>query len=249
MSEVAETKRLIETTTLKPVYDLLTEREPRNRLFAYYLSEARVLVDDVDEPSVVWALNELYPFPMLEARTLTNLRTVTDSLPLGNDYAFVGSEMVPLLVADREVSVDPAILYDLPDSVEVPEPNNCFPPLKQEFAEMVAKVSWDAPEYAEYIRQRIERWPSFALYNDGKPVAWNMCHSPDCLGVMHILPEFRGRGLAKQMTRALIHAVRLQGGRPYVQVFESNTPSRNLTEGMGFVEVDRISWITYRGSA
>jgi ribosomal protein S18 acetylase RimI-like enzyme len=47
-------------------------------------------------------------------------------------------------------------------------------------------------------------------------------------------PDFRGRGLARQLSVFLMHRIRSRGDRPYLHVWAQNTPAIRLYESIGF---------------
>jgi predicted GNAT family acetyltransferase len=55
------------------------------------------------------------------------------------------------------------------------------------------------------------------------------------IGSVNTLPEYRGRGLARQVVAGLTHRLREEVDVIALNVGRDNTPARNLYEGLGFL--------------
>jgi ribosomal protein S18 acetylase RimI-like enzyme len=57
------------------------------------------------------------------------------------------------------------------------------------------------------------------------------------IGTVGVLPEFRGRGIARQLVQATLEMMRTRGGtRARLGVIDGNTPAQSLYRSLGFVE-------------
>jgi ribosomal protein S18 acetylase RimI-like enzyme len=84
------------------------------------------------------------------------------------------------------------------------------------------------PELGEY----------FGYFEDGQLIA--MAGERMCAGDLHeisgicTLPDFQGRGLARQLTRKLVRRQLQRGKTPFLHVMSHNAVARGLYEKMGF---------------
>lgn len=119
-------------------------------------------------------------------------------------------------------------------------------PLTEESAPMVAKL-WEPDWPSEgYVRNRIRNGPSFAIYEDGKPVAWNLTHFETervgMMGFLHVVEGYRGKGYGKSVASVLIKDILRRGKIPALHVYADNVPSLELTPQLGFHRVKRQVW-------
>ncbi len=120
-------------------------------------------------------------------------------------------------------------------------------PLDPEWAEMVAKLWEPGWEHAAwYVRARIEAGHAYAVYEDGKPVAWAFLHfeTPEVsmMGFLHVLETHRRKGFARSVSSALVKDVLARGKIPALHVKTDNVPSLELTASLGFHRVKKQVW-------
>ena len=120
-------------------------------------------------------------------------------------------------------------------------------PLDPQWSDLIGKVwdpTWDlAPAH---VRTRIEAGHAYAVYEDGKPVAWAFLHfeTPvvSMMGFLHVLEPYRGKGYARAVSAALIRDILARGKIPALHVKTDNVPSLELTASLGFHRVKRQIW-------
>lgn len=132
----------------------------------------------------------------------------------------------------------------------------------------------------EMVRSGIASRPSAGLRNaDGRLISWIVLRSDGSMGLLHTLPEYRGKGLARQVVKFVSLQIRrwqyaLQGeaaaaradgsgGRkapeeadnlalaaslaqrvvPFCHIKLGNVQSEAVFRGLGFVEVNRATWV------
>lgn len=93
-----------------------------------------------------------------------------------------------------------------------------------------------------YITERLARGPSAGVFDGEKLVAWALTHDDGAIGFLQVLEEYRGKGYALAVTRAVIDAVRAEGHIPFVHIEETNENSLGLCGKMGFVQDRRVRW-------
>ncbi len=120
-------------------------------------------------------------------------------------------------------------------------------PLGPEWSDLVGKT-WD-PDWdhaGPYVRSRIEAGHAYAVYEDGKPVAWALLHFETervaMMGFLHVLEPYRGKGYAKSVSSALVKDILKRGKIPALHVKTDNVPSLKLTSNLGFHRVKKQVW-------
>ncbi len=120
-------------------------------------------------------------------------------------------------------------------------------PLEPRWGDLVGKVwdpGWDRA--GPYVRQRIEAGHAYAVYEDGKPVAWALLHfeTPQVamMGFLHVLEPYRGKGYARSVSSALVKDILARGKIPALHVKTDNVPSLELTASLGFHRVKKQVW-------
>lgn len=95
----------------------------------------------------------------------------------------------------------------------------------------------------QYIAERLSRDVSAGIWMDEKLAAWGLTHDDGSLGFLHVIPEFRGKGLGEAVFRALLYAKQQEKKPVFVNIEPKNKQSANLLEKIG-LEFDRtVSWI------
>lgn len=172
-----------------------------------------------------------------------------DAWPHGEVFYHLTEEwMLPLVEARSQVS-DPGIFWlfslDAKDFVDREGPR--VEPLDPTWSEMIGKV-WD-PDWdgsGGYVRSRIEAGHAYAVYEEGKPVAWNFEHFETprvgMMGFLHVLGPHRGKGYARAVASALAKDILERGKIPALHVKTDNIPSLELTSSLGFHRVKKQVW-------
>lgn len=113
--------------------------------------------------------------------------------------------------------------------------------LKPEDARLIVNY-WPHGRNMDYIRWRIATGPTCAIRRDGKPAAWAITHADGAMGILHVLDEYRGQGMARSITTALAERCEKAGLRPFLYIVEKNKASIKLTESMGFRRHATVAW-------
>lgn len=111
-----------------------------------------------------------------------------------------------------------------------PLPHKCLQktqPMSPKYAQMIS----DGTHYhaaTEEIKECLALHPSAAIFVDGKPVCWCLCHLEGSLGMLYTLPEHRHKGYALEVMTALCNQLIAQGNTPYAYIVCDNVASLNL---------------------
>ena len=94
-----------------------------------------------------------------------------------------------------------------------------------------------------YVNGRIQKSVSAGINQNGKLVAWALTHDDGSLGSMHVLEDFRKKGLAKEITISLLKQCREINKIPFLQCEVKNIPAQKLVEKIGFIKDRNVSWL------
>lgn len=94
-----------------------------------------------------------------------------------------------------------------------------------------------------YIKQRIKNGPSIGLFQKNYLLGWILTHDDGALGFLHVLNEYRRKGLGSQITVAMINHLRSKGQIPFAHIEEDNISSLHLALKLGFEKDKVIHWI------
>lgn len=127
-------------------------------------------------------------------------------------------------------------------------------PTEQEDGLQIQKL---APEYADavfshydmagepdYVRERIARGCMFGAFLDGQLAGFVGFHTEGSIGMLTVLPEYRGRKIGKALEIFAINRHLEQGFVPYGQVKTGNEKSMRLQESLGlYAAKENVYWV------
>lgn len=118
-------------------------------------------------------------------------------------------------------------------------------PMLPKYAQM---ISDGTPYHADVdeIAECLKRHPSAAIYLDGEPVCWCLCHLEKSLGMLFTKQEYRRHGFALEVMTALCNEVIAKGDIPYAYIVDSNVPSLALAEKYNLAPVKRADYALIR---
>ncbi|TNN29588.1 Glycine N-acyltransferase-like protein 3 [Liparis tanakae] len=96
------------------------------------------------------------------------------------------------------------------------------------------------------IKNLISNFPSCCITDgQGQPVSWILMYDYCALGLLHTLPEYRGRGYAKVLVNTIVRRLHSEGYPVYCFIEEDNPVSFKLFKGLGFIEDPsyRATWL------
>ncbi len=169
--------------------------------------------------------------------------------PKGGVFFHLTEEWMLPLVEMRAESLDAGVfwLFELDPKDFVDREGPEVRPLGPEWGDLVGKV-WD-PDWdraGSYVRSRIEAGHAYAVYEDGKPVAWALTHfetpAVSMMGFLHVLEPHRHKGYARSVSSALVKDIVARGKVPALHVKTDNVASLELTASLGFHKVKKQVW-------
>lgn len=164
--------------------------------------------------------------------------------PEDNNFAILEDWMIPILSKKFKIKIElSTIKYILSPEVIIPQNKISITELTPEDANYIYTY-YDYRDYTDtaYIKQRIIKGISAAIKKEEKLVAWAITHDDGAIGMLHVLPEFRRQGLAKEVTICIINKLRGLGKLPFAQIEEDNFKSINFVESLGFVKDRNVHW-------
>ena len=120
-------------------------------------------------------------------------------------------------------------------------------PLTSQDAELVTS-RWKHGDHSaeEYIRFLITNFPTVSLRDaSSTPIGWFITQNYGAMGMLHVEPEYRGRGLAKHLVGLLTKLTLTSGQSAFVIVEDDNVTSRQLHVRCGFrlLDGEDVSWV------
>lgn len=91
----------------------------------------------------------------------------------------------------------------------------------------------DVDETRRYAKERIQKGWMFGAFLDQELVGFIGMHTEGSIGMLTVLPEYRGRGIGKALETYIINLSLEQGFTPFGQVEEQNEVSKSLQESLG----------------
>lgn len=96
----------------------------------------------------------------------------------------------------------------------------------------------------EYLRDRLRSGETFGAFVEGKPAGFIGLHDDGAMGMLEVLPEYRRRGIARQLETAQANRLLKSGRIPYAQIKAGNEASAALHRGLGFcLSAYSICWL------
>lgn len=179
----------------------------------------------------------------LHARKERDADELVRAIPSGPFFAALTEEWMMALLQRRMTSFEGSVfsLFRLDPDDFVDREGHKVQRLDPHWARRVAagwRPDWDA---TDYVRDRMEQGPAFAIFELGQPVAWALTHveTPTVcvIGLVHVLETYRRRGFARSVISAAVKDALRRGKVPALHVQIDNDPSVQLMEGLGFRKV------------
>ena len=188
--------------------------------------------------------------------------TVSDACLLACEDAALGAAVLErhagldyrsLMVPDHELGKEIFSRYHFDELLE------CYqvayygePPVQSGSLTIRAAAAEDEPFFAEHyeylspeeLRQIIAEGKALIGLEDGQPVGFIGEHSEGSMGLLRILPQFRRKGYAEALEKALIAKTLREGYIPFGQVEKSNQASLALQRKLGMTVSEKlICWM------
>ncbi|XP_056147926.1 glycine N-acyltransferase-like protein 3 [Lampris incognitus] len=138
----------------------------------------------------------------------------------------------------------------LPSSEVDSETESRISPLNISHVELVNKTWKFGGDENGYrtIENLISNFPSCCITDgQGRPVSWILVYDYCAMGMLHTLPEHRGKGYAKVLICSMAKKLQALGYPVYCFVEEENAVSHRLFTKLGFIEDPsyRATWFEF----
>jgi len=110
-----------------------------------------------------------------------------------------------------------------------------------------AEIIYENSDYKDfisikYIIERITNGASSCVRYRDKLIAWGITQDDGAIGFLHVLPDYRKRGYAKDVMLNLIKKAHHNNRIPFVHIDEQNEKSMRLAIELGFKKDRVVSW-------
>uniref|UniRef100_A0A7C4CAR7 GNAT family N-acetyltransferase n=1 Tax=candidate division WOR-3 bacterium TaxID=2052148 RepID=A0A7C4CAR7_UNCW3 len=146
------------------------------------------------------------------------------------------------------VWTNPCFMFVLDDPRRLRAPGHRVEPLRPDDAPLIVS-QWPYGRSRSYVASRIRRLPAVGIRRRGQLVAWALTHDDGSMGFLHVLAEYRGRGMARSLTVALCKQLLRLGLLPFNYIVQTNRASIKLTTSMGFRRVGEYGWFGSEAAA
>ena len=182
----------------------------------------------------------------ISSESKEELKIIKDKLERNdNCFAVIEDWMIPILTKGSKIKWKLSTLrLFLPQNILLSDNKYIVSDLRIEDAKFIYENS-HYKEYIsiEYIRNRIEKGLSSGIYNSKNLVAWGITQDDGAIGFLHVLPEYRLRGYARNIIIDLSKKVRKQGKLPFAHIEKKNEKSMRLVLSLGFKKDRVVNWI------
>lgn len=185
------------------------------------------------------------PWVYISSTSSEELRVIKNKLSSDDrNFAIVEDWMIPILSEGNKVKWKLSTMrLFFPGFVPVKNPVHNTAQLNIEDASFIYDNS-DYKEYLsiEYIIERIANGISSCIRESNKLTAWAVTQDDGAIGFLHVLPEYRNKGYARDITMDIIHKLRAKNKLPFVHIEENNNKSMSLAISLGFVKDRIVNW-------
>lgn len=175
-----------------------------------------------------------------EFKTLINKLDNNDKF-----FAVIEDWMIPLITDGRKLSWQlSCIKLYYPDYIVLPQNKYNIEHLNIEDAKYIYN-NYEYKKYTsiDYLTERIRKGIGLGIYENDKLVGWIITHDDGAIGFLNVLPDYRRKGYAYELTIAMIKELRESHEIPFVHIEEDNIKSMNLALKLGFINDRKVSWI------
>jgi len=205
---------------------------------------------------------------ILFANEMSNVEQIFSCLNWEEPQYFggLGNEFIPLLPANLQKDISPCQTFAISRDVfeahqskwnTFSDESFTIDSLQEKDSEMVNKHWKFAKEVSSgYIPERTRSITSCLRNSDKEMVAWILTHYDLSLGMLHTLPQYRGKGLARKLATDIITKVMNQKKEfppekqsrkfydwVYCHIETENKPSGGLFLSLNFQSIFDVSWV------
>lgn len=95
------------------------------------------------------------------------------------------------------------------------------------------------------IREYIKRGPALGYYQDEKLLGFVLVHDDGQIGVLQVLKEYRRRGIAKKLMKAITKEVLNLRRVPGLEVLIGNEASISVVTSIGYEHIGQELWLIF----
>lgn len=101
---------------------------------------------------------------------------------------------------------------------------------------------------SNFLKERIKTKNTFAVYIEDKLASYAVNRENGSMGMLRTIPEFRGLGLAKIITVAMLKEARKKGYLPHCYIDNNNHRSQNVAKSCGMKYYSSQYWFKKEGN-
>ncbi|NBG87077.1 GNAT family N-acetyltransferase [Isachenkonia alkalipeptolytica] len=231
---------------IKVALEILSEDPIRNINLINFIKEYQIDVIHIEGSSVLVKGRSDQAWTYISSKSEAELNVLLKHLKEEDQhFATIEDWMLPFILKDRRLEWKlSCVKFYFPNNSALPENMVSLLELSTTDAQYIFENS-KYQEYTskEYIIERIQKGIGLGIYKNEKLVAWILTHDDGAMGFLHVLPEYRGKGYARELSIAMIRKLREQGEITFIHIEEDNKESMSLSRKMGFVKERLVHWV------
>lgn len=182
----------------------------------------------------------------IASQSEVELTQLVDSYVKDEDkyFAVIQDWMIPIIKRDKEIEwILSCDKYIQTKEINIDNGNHDIRQLTENDADYIYN-NYDYSDYASvsYIKQRINQDFSYGIFCDDTLVAWIMTHDDGAIGLLHVIPEYRGRGYASTLVSKISKELNQHNRLRFMHIEEENYKSVNMALKCGYSKIGKISW-------
>ena len=203
-----------------------------------YLSSKGILIyEKVSKAYMMYALDE---------KTTKN---IVNMIPKDAELIVGHKELDFRLLEDRfklyEKMVCFNVIYTKEKPIDIGNSEVTIKLLSEDYAYKVSEVYSKSITVLDwYVEDRIINYAVYGAFIDGNLCGFIGYHKEGSIGMLEVLPEYRGRGIALRLQAVATNERIKSGAYAYGQVIEENIKSLNLQKKLGYeISEDKVYWL------
>ena len=137
------------------------------------------------------------------------------------------------------------VVYNKEEPIDIGNSEVTVKLLSKDYAYKVSEVYSKSTTVLDgYIEDRIRNEAVYGAFIDGDLCGFIGYHKEGSIGMLEVLPEYRGRGIALRLQAVATNKRIKSGAYAYGQVIEDNIKSLNLQKKLGYdISDDKVYWL------
>lgn len=192
-------------------------------------------------------LSEVY---MMSAENLKTAKLIIDKIPYEAEEVVAHQKFYKDLLIDKCKFVRETPCYNSvyikKEPIEIKNTNIKIETLTESHKGLVEKnYSGNSLCSDGYIERRIKAGVMQGAFMGDKLCGFIGTHLEGSIGILEVLPEYRGKGIGKALQAAAANIALKQGRYVYGQIVEGNSVSQKLQESLGFeLCISKVYWLS-----